>query len=227
MKWVTVMPELIQGARTTRMELLQLRKRYKIAERGHSLLKEKQDALIMEFFNILEDAKRIRIDTEKKLKEAFKKLTRAKMSIGTLRLAEFSKISPARYSINMHTKNVMGIHVPILKLERDEEKTTDFLKHLDSHLSVEETRLEFEAAIIEVVRLSEIEVAIRKLAEEIEKTKRRVNSLKYIVIPRIKNTIKYISLALEERSREDMFRLKRIKAILEKKGKTDTVELLQ
>ena len=64
------MPELIQGATTTRMELLQLRKRYKIAERGHSLLKEKQDALIMEFFNILEDAKRIRIDTEEKLRNA-------------------------------------------------------------------------------------------------------------------------------------------------------------
>ena len=220
------MPELIQGARTTRMELLQLRKRYKIAERGHSLLKEKQDALIMEFFNILEDAKRNRIDTEKKLKNAFKKLTRAKMAIGAMRLFEFSKTSPQRYSIDMKTKNVMGIHVPIMTLVSDPDKSAEFSKQIDSHVTLEEARAEFEEVLSEVVRLSEIEVAIRKLAEEIEKTKRRVNSLKYIVIPRIKGTIKYISLALEERSREDMFRLKRIKSILEKKGKTDTVDPL-
>jgi len=211
------MPDLIQSARTTRMELLQLRKRYKIAERGHDLLKEKQDALIMEFFNILEDAKRVRVDTENKLKAAFKKLTQAKMVIGTMRLLEFSKTSPARFSLEVKTKNVMGILVPIMTLIPYEKKTVDFSKQIDSHPTVGEANSEFEEAVKAVVHLSEIEQAILRLAEEIEKTKRRVNSLKYLVIPRIKNTIKYISLALEERSREDLFRLKRIKNILESK----------
>ncbi|MHA1916964.1 MAG: V-type ATP synthase subunit D [Candidatus Ranarchaeia archaeon] len=212
------MSELIQGTRTTRMELLQLRKRFKLAERGHSLLKEKQDALIMEFFNILEDAKKIRIETEEILKEAFKKMIIAKIAIGTSRLYEFGKVTPSRYSLDVKTKNVMGIIVPIFTAIISEENEFELSKQIDSHVTLEDARVGFEKALSALIHLGEVEGAIRKLAQEIEKTKRRVNSLNYIVIPRIKNTVKYISLALEERSREDMFRLKRIKSILENKN---------
>jgi V/A-type H+-transporting ATPase subunit D len=111
----------------------------------------------------------------------------------------------------------MGVRVPILK--STEEAKAEGLPYnvLDTTAKMDETIKKFQQAIQMIVRLAETEVAVRKLAEEIEKTKRRVNALKYIIIPRVENTIVYIQFHLEEIAREDFFRLKRIKATLEKR----------
>jgi V/A-type H+-transporting ATPase subunit D len=200
------------------MELILLQRRRQLAEKGHNLLKEKRDALVMEFFSTLEDIRKLREDVNTSLQTAFRALLEAKMVLGPAKLTELSSDLPYSFQIEADTKNIMGVRVPILKAK--EETLADALPYnmIDTTAKMDEAIKKFQHAMRLIVRLAETETAVRKLAEEIDKTKRRVNALKYIIIPRIENTIVYIQFHLEEVAREDFFRLKRIKATLEKKG---------
>jgi V/A-type H+-transporting ATPase subunit D len=208
---------IIRGVHPTRMELILLQRKRLLAEKGHNLLKEKRDALIMEFFSTLEDIRKLREDVNTALQIAFRALLEAKMVLGPAKMTELSIDVPHSVGIDVDTKNIMGVRVPILK--STEEAKAEGLPYnvLDTTAKMDETIKKFQQAIQMIVRLAETEVAVRKLAEEIEKTKRRVNALKYIIIPRVENTIVYIQFHLEEIAREDFFRLKRIKATLEKR----------
>jgi V/A-type H+-transporting ATPase subunit D len=200
------------------MELILLQRRRQLAEKGHNLLKEKRDALVMEFFSTLEDIRKLREDVNVSLQKAFRALLEAKMVLGPAKLTELSSDLPYSFQIEADTKNIMGVRVPILKTKEDALVETLPYDMIDTTAKMDEAIKKFQQAAKSIVRLAETETAVRKLAQEIDKTKRRVNALKYIIIPRIENTIVYIQFHLEEVAREDFFRLKRIKATLERKG---------
>lgn len=208
---------IIRGVHPTRMELILLQRRRLLAEKGHNLLKEKRDALIMEFFSTLEDIKKLREDVNSALQTAFRALLEAKMVLGPAKLAELSIDLPHSVDVDVDTKNIMGVRVPILKVREEAQTEAVPYNVIDTTAKMDEAVDRFRQAVKMIVRLAETEIAVRKLAEEIEKTKRRVNALKYIIIPRIENTIVYIQFHLEEVAREDFFRLKRIKATLERR----------
>jgi len=116
----------------------------------------------------------------------------------------------------------MGVKVPILRAKDEAREESIPYNVVDTTAKMDEAIKKFQQAIKVIIRLAETETAVRKLAEEIDITKRRVNALKYIVIPRIENTIRYIQFHLEEVAREDFFRLKRIKATLERREQTSS-----
>jgi len=213
---------IIRGVHPTRMELILLQRRRILAEKGHNLLKEKRDALIMEFFSTLEDIRKLREDVNSSLREAFKALLETKMILGPAKLNELSINLPHSVQTDVDTRNIMGVKVPILRAKEETQKESIPYNVIDTTAKMDETVDKFQQAIKVIVRLAETETAVRKLAEEIDKTKRRVNALKYIVIPRIENTIRYIQFHLEEVAREDFFRLKRIKATLERREQTSS-----
>lgn len=211
--------ELLPGIHPTRMELLILKKRKNLAEKGHDLLKEKRDALIMEFFDILEDIRKLRTDVNNAFKEAYDALATAKMVMGPLKVEEVATSVPPILELDVSTRNVMGVRVPLLRVEEKSESTSiSSYGFTDTSAKLDEAVEKFRNALKAIIRLAETEAAVKRLAEEIEKTKRRVNALKYIIIPRITNTIQFIELHLEEREREDLFRMKRIKSILAAKA---------
>jgi len=211
--------EMIAGIHPTRMELLILKRRRSLAEKGHDLLKEKRDALIMEFFDILEDTRKLRSDVNNALKEAYEALAMAKMVMGPLKVEEVASGVPPILALDVSTRNVMGVRVPLLRVEeKPETAVISSYGFTDTSAKLDEAVEKFRNALKAIIRLAETEAAVKRLAEEIEKTKRRVNALKYIIIPRITNTIKFIELHLEEREREDLFRMKRIKSILASKA---------
>lgn len=209
------MPEIIAGTKATRMELLALKKRIELAKKGHDLLKEKRDAVIMEFFDIVENARKVRDNTLNLLREAFTALTEAKMLMGPLQLDELALTTPTNVELDIESRNVMGVSIPILQTK---EITTSkrLFSLLGTSAKLDDAVEKFKTALRDIINLAEVEASLKRMAEEIEKTKRRVNALKAIVIPRIENTIRYISLHLEEREREDFSRLKFIKRKLEK-----------
>ncbi|MEX2723164.1 MAG: V-type ATP synthase subunit D [Candidatus Freyarchaeota archaeon] len=210
---------MIAGIHPTRMELLILKRRRSLAEKGHDLLKEKRDALIMEFFDILEDTRKLRSDVNNALKEAYEALAMAKMVMGPLKVEEVASGVPPILALDVSTRNVMGVRVPLLRVEeKPETAVISSYGFTDTSAKLDEAVEKFRNALKAIIRLAETEAAVKRLAEEIEKTKRRVNALKYIIIPRITNTIKFIELHLEEREREDLFRMKRIKSILASKA---------
>lgn len=211
--------EIIAGIHPTRMELLILKRRKNLAEKGHDLLKEKRDALIMEFFDILEDVRKLRNDVNEALKEAYDALAMTKMIMGPLKVEEVASSIPPILELDVSTRNVMGVRVPLLRVEEKSESTLiSSYGFTDTSAKLDEAVEKFRNALKAIIRLAETEAAVKRLAEEIEKTKRRVNALKYVIIPRLTNTILFIELHLEEREREDLFRMKRIKSILAAKS---------
>ncbi len=210
------MAEILQNVKPTRMELLKLKKRVKLADKGHKLLKEKRDALISEFMLVIKEYKDARKRAEEKLKIAFYNLLLAEVLLGSRDIEQISGITLRDIDLNFMVKNIMGVSVPIMKIEnlvrRINERGYGFLS---TNAKLDDAAKSFEESILLVVKLAEVEESVRKIAEEVEKTKRRVNALEYIVIPRLKATIKHIEMRMEEIERESFLRLKKIKASLE------------
>jgi V/A-type H+-transporting ATPase subunit D len=214
------MADILQNVKPTRMELLKLRKRVKLADKGHRLLKEKRDALISEFMLVIKEYKDARKRVEESLRVAFYNLLMAEVLLGSRDLEQISEITLRDINLDFITKNIMGVSVPIMKvnnlIRRVHERGYGFLS---TNAKLDDATKNFEESILSIVKLAEIEESVRRIAEEVEKTKRRVNALEYIVIPRLKATIKHIEMRMEEIERESFLRLKKIKASLEARKK--------
>ncbi|NWF94725.1 MAG: V-type ATP synthase subunit D [Candidatus Thorarchaeota archaeon] len=203
------MSKILPGTKTTRMELLRLRNRMRLAERGHDLLKEKRDSLIMEFFNAIAEIKEARSQVDSALSEAFSSLTKAKMIMGPSRVVEFSYASRIETDMDISTRSMMGVRVPLISIRQRFPELPYSL--VDSSSQLDSMSSKFAAALKAIARLAEIESTVRRLALEIERTKRRVSALESVVIPRLEATAQFIKLALEEREREDFYRIKLVK----------------
>jgi V/A-type H+-transporting ATPase subunit D len=195
------------------MELLRLKNRMRLAERGHNLLKEKRDSLIMEFFNSIEEIKKTREEVEVALASAFSALTKTKMVMGPAEVVEFANASKVQADLRISTRSMMGVVVPVLSVEQHIPELPYSLP--DSSVQLDVMSAKFNEAMKSVVRLAEIDSTVKRLAIEIERTKRRVSALETIVIPRLDATARYVKQALEEREREDFFRLKFLKEQME------------
>jgi H(+)-transporting ATP synthase, vacuolar type, subunit D len=208
--------EMLEGVNPTRMELLKLKDREKLAVKGHGLLKEKRNALIMEFFNILERVKGSRDEVEKKMAEAFEDLTTAQIVMGDLAVKKAAVSVKESVKVDIDSRSVMGVVVPILEAETSQRNMVQRgYGFMDTSAKLDEAARKFEESITLILELAEIEKTIVLLAEEIESTKRRVNALEHIIIPRVENTVKYIEMRLEEMERENFVRLKMIKKAME------------
>src|SRR6059058_5025231 len=199
------MPDIIPGARPTRMELIALRKRRNIAQRGQDLLREKLDALMIEFFQFAREITALRAKTQDLLNQTYLRFAEAQMLMGATRLEETSLTAQDRFDVDVKVRPLEGYPYSMI----------------GTSAKLDEAVALMTEAVKNVVELSAAEAAIRRLAEAIAATKRRVNSLEYIVIPRILNTVRYIEMSLQERAREDFFRLKRIKTRLEEEGERE------
>lgn len=209
------MPELIAGVHPTRMELLTLRKRRTIAERGRDLLREKLDALMIEFFQFIREIATLRAKAQDLLAQAYDKFVEAQMAMGYMKLEQTSIGVEDRFSIESKTRNVIGVTIPYIQVSVKPLSGFPYNVY-DTSIRLDEATLKMTEALKAIAELSSAEAAVRKLAEAIAATKRRVNSLEYVVIPRMLSTIRYIEMHLEEAEREDFFRLKRIKSRMAK-----------
>lgn len=208
--------EIIEGVNPTRMELLSIRKRKKLAEKGHKLLSEKRDALVVQFFDIIKDRNTLRKRTNIDLRECYGLLVQAQMIMGQDKVEDASGSIPPLGDVPMRTVNIMGVHVPKLEYDAIPSRSGQPLYgYIDTSAKLDEASDRFRKLLLGILKLAEVEGTIERLAIEIEKTKRRVNALEHIFIPRLKATEKYIEMQLQEREREDFFRRKRIKAIME------------
>ena len=210
------MAEILANVKPTRMELLKLRRRVKLADRGHKLLKEKRDALVSEFMVVIRQYREARNFAEESLRIAFHNLLMAEVLLGSRDIEQISDITLRDIDIDFSIKNIMGVSIPLLKgynlVRKVNERGYGFLS---TNAKLDDAAKSFEESLLLLINLAEVEESVRRIAEEIEKTKRRVNALEYIVIPRLKATIKHIEMRMEEIERESFMRLKKIKASLE------------
>jgi V/A-type H+-transporting ATPase subunit D len=163
----------------------------------------------MEFFNAIAEIKESRENVEQTLAEAFTALTQAKMIMGPVKVLEFTSASKIYAELNISTRSMMGVIVPVLSIKQDVPKIPYSLA--DSSTRLDLTSTKFSDALRAIVRLAEIESTVKRLAIEIERTKRRVSALESVVIPRLDATARFVKLALEERERGDFFRIKLVR----------------
>lgn len=206
---------VIEGVKPTRMELLAIRKKKKLAEKGHKLLGEKRDALVMEFFDVIKTRDTLRDEVNSRISEGFKTLIEAEMIMGRENVADIAYSIPAISEVPTEVVNIMGVQVPKIQIEALSTPKKPVYGYLQTSARLDEATDRFSEILSRVLKLAEIEGSIEQLANEIEKTKRRVNALEHIFIPRLKATQKYIEMQLQEREREDFFRRKHIKKIME------------
>ena len=202
------------------MELLTLRKRRKIAERGRDLLREKLDALMIEFFQFVREIATLREKAQRLLAEAYEEFVEAQMAMGSMKLEQTSIGVEDRFSIETKTRKVIGVTIPYIQVMLKPVSVFPYNPY-DTSIKLDEATLKMADAIKAIAELSSAEAAVKKLAEAIAATKRRVNSLEYVIIPRMLATIRYIEMHLEEAEREDFFRLKRIKGRMAKENPVD------
>jgi V/A-type H+-transporting ATPase subunit D len=206
---------IIEGVKPTRMELLAIRKKKKLAEKGHKLLGEKRDALVMQFFEIIHTRDTLRSEVNSKLGDAFNTLIDAEMILGRDNVEDVTYSVPQIQNVPTDVVNIMGVQVPKIQAEALTAPREPVYGYLHTNARLDEATDQFFNVLLRILKLAEVEGSIERLANEIEKTKRRVNALEHIFIPRLNATQKYIEMQLQEREREDFFRRKRIKTIME------------
>ncbi len=199
------------------MELIKLRRRIVMAKKGHALLKMKRDGLIMEFRTILEDAKRVIEEMVHRYREAQEKLALAMAADGVIAVKSIALSVEKEPSFTLKRKNIMGVVVPVIKREVVRKSVAERnYGIIGTTARIDEAVDAYEALIDAILEVAEIETTLKRLIEEIERTKRRVNALEFRVIPEMEDAARYIMFKLEEMDRENIIRLKKIKSKKEK-----------
>jgi len=203
----------IADVKPTRSELIATRRRIKLSISGHKLLKMKRDGLIIEFFELLPKVKDMRSQLVKLYTVADKKLAVAMVADGKGALRSAANCVRTPPQVELSENNIMGVVVPKIKVSTIEKSVEERGYGLiGTSVRIDESVHAFEKLAEKVLEAAELETTMKKLLDEIESTKRRVNALEFKVIPQLEEVAAYITLRLEELERENVFRLKRIKA---------------
>ena len=197
----------------TRMELLLARKKLKLATKGHKLLKQKRDVLVLEFFKVLREIKKLRKEISSNLIKAQGSLYNAQAIEGELNIERAALGLSSGASIDLSSRSIMGVEVPLVK---DIKVEHQWHGYFGQTVELDNAVKQYRDIFPELIRLMEKQLMLKHLAEEIKKTKRRVNSLEYLTIPRLESVRKLITFKLEELERENFSRLKKIKKAVEK-----------
>jgi V/A-type H+/Na+-transporting ATPase subunit D len=198
----------------TRMNLISTRRRTAMARRGYSILKKKREVLVLEFLKLLKSAGKDRETMYEVLQAAYKTLGTAYAYVGDLELEEAANQVKETEPIGLSVKNIMGVKVP--EISKSQPTPDAFLGMLSTSIAVDDINSSFKEAIDAIIDTAQREQGLKRIVLEVEKTKRRVNALDYIVIPRFRGQAKYISSRLEEIDRDTFSALKHVKKRLAK-----------
>ncbi|MGC6767841.1 V-type ATP synthase subunit D [Enterococcus sp. LJL128] len=197
----------------TRMELTRLKKQLGTASRGHKLLKDKQDELIRRFILLVRKNNELRLEVEEELSGALSSFVLSSSTLNEAFIEELVSIPASDVTMDIIEKNVMSVAVPIMNFHYDEEIVDAPLNYgyLNSNAELDRSFDKISSVLPKLLELAEVEKTCQLMAEEIEKTRRRVNALEYMTIPQLEETIYYIKMKLEENERGEITRLIKIK----------------
>jgi V/A-type H+-transporting ATPase subunit D len=205
-----------QEIKPTRTELIAIKRKIALYDRGYKLLKMKRDGLVLEFFNILSKARDIRSKIISDYKKADEKLTIATGVDGETAVQSVAFSRHEDPKVIMGCKNVMGTLVPTTLESGTVKRRIDQRGYgiIGMSVRIDEAADAYEQLVEDIILAAELETTLRKLVEEIEKNKRIVNALEFRILPELKKNEAFIRTRLEEMERENVFRLKRIKTTI-------------
>ncbi|MCL4381125.1 MAG: V-type ATP synthase subunit D [Candidatus Marsarchaeota archaeon] len=197
----------------TRMNLINLKKNAALAKKGHEILKKKQEVLVMEFLRLVKESKNNRQYLSQVLQDAYKTGIISSAYIGNFEIDEASFYAKERAPIKIRIKNIMGVRIP--EINKEEKAALEY-NMLSTSSAIDDIENKFSKLEDTVIDIAKREQNLKKLALEIDKTKRRVNTLEQVLIPRIKSQAKYISFKLDEIERSSFISLKFFKEKVKK-----------
>ncbi len=207
----------------TRMELTRLKGRLKTAARGHKLLKDKRDELMKQFLEIVRENRRLRAKVEEGLERANSAFTVAAALMSPEMLEQALLYPKQSVELDMKFRNIMSVNVPVYEFHTKNEDPSEIYPY-----GFAQTSGELDAALDalnqvfqDMLELAQVEKTMQLLAEDIEKTRRRVNALEYVMIPNFQQNIRYISMKLEENERGNITRLMKVKDMILKEALED------
>lgn len=209
---------MAESVKPTRMELIRKREQIRLAEQGRDLLREKMDALVREFFRVMNDVSSSREELERSARIADRALLIAQAVDDPVALKSASFATKRQVMLEIEGRSIMGVRIPVI------EKRSFGLSVLERGYSIigtsgriDEVAERFETELDLIIGLAETETTLRRIGHEIQMTRRRVNALEQVMIPELYRQTKYIKITIEEREREDLFRLKKVKRLLERR----------
>lgn len=204
----------------TRMMLTSLKKRLKTATRGHKLMKDKRDELMKEFLELARENGRLRQEVEQRLSAVYKNFTVASAMMSQEVMEESLMFPKQGVILEAGSKNIMSVDVPVFSFKTTAEDPTNIFPY-----GFARTSGELDSAISALsdlfpmlLDLAAKEKETQLLAAELEKTRRRVNALEYVMIPQLETTIKYIQMKLDENERGNQTRLMKVKDMMLKES---------
>ncbi|HLR91862.1 MAG TPA: V-type ATP synthase subunit D [Atopostipes sp.] len=198
----------------TRMELARLKERLELASRGHKLLKDKQDELMRQFITLIRENNELRNEVEEKIEAGMRSYSIANALLHNNFIGEVMTTPSQSVSLNIDQENIMNIRVP--QMNFNYEDTPDDISdisygYLNSNSDLDSAIEQMLDVMPRMLKLAEIEKRCQLMADEIEKTRRRVNALEYMTIPQLEETIYFIEMKLEEKERAEITRLIKVK----------------
>lgn len=199
------------NVKPTRMELNNLKERLKTAERGHKLLKDKRDELMRRFISLIRENNQLRKEVESYLIDNLKSFAVAKSLKNSQMVEELFSIPSKEIELFVEKENIMSVTVPRMHMNITSQNENSEYSYLSSNSEMDDVFATINSLIDKLLRLAEVEKTCQLMADEIEKTRRRVNGLEYSIIPNLSETIHYIELKLEEAERANLVRIMKVK----------------
>ncbi|MFC7057499.1 V-type ATP synthase subunit D [Halovenus salina] len=213
---------MAKDVKPTRKNLMEIEERIELSERGHDTLEKKRDGLIMEFQEILDQAQDVRSGMEADYQEAQRAIDMARAMEGDVAVRGAASALKEHPEITTQSKNIMGVVVPQIessKVQKDLQERGYGV--LGTSARIDEAAEAYEELLESIILAAEVETAMKKMLDEIETTKRRVNALEFKLLPELRENQEYIEQKLEEQEREEIFRLKKIKDKKEQEAKEE------
>lgn len=194
------------------MELTRLKKRLKTSTRGHKLLKDKQDELMRQFIALIKENHSLRKTVEHSLVNSMQSFVLDKSLLNEQFIQESFAVSTHKVTVQIDEKNVMSVTTPQMLVQDSDSRQQNFhYGLLNSNSGMDMAIAQLQSISSDLIRLAEIEKTCQLLADEIEKTRRRVNALEYMIMPQLNETIDYIQMKLEEQERSNLIRMMKVK----------------
>jgi V/A-type H+/Na+-transporting ATPase subunit D len=203
----------VSEIRPTRINLIKTKKTLKQSKSGLELLERKRDVLMRELRHFAYDAKKLREEVNEALARAFQNLVESKVIMGSENVVNVALAFSLKENFVLDHRSIMGVTVPIIKMQTDEDAKPEY-GFDDTSVLLDSAFNEFSNVLEQIAQLAELEGAVFNIANDIQKTQKRVNALKHVFIPRYTEIVKRIELVLEEKDREEFIRLKTAKKLI-------------
>ncbi len=199
----------------TRMELTRIKRRLTTAKRGHKLLKDKRDEMVRQFIALIREDAKIRKEVETELRGALGNFALARAVMDQQALEEAVLYPARRANVKIGQRHILSVRVPTITVEQDSIKESELPYGLaETSAQLDDAIATLASLLPKLLQLAEIEKSCDLLADEIEKTRRRVNALEYVMIPQFEETIRYIAMKLDENERGSLTRLMKVKSMI-------------